>query len=56
MIDKNEVRKKNLSKRIKNEVEIHIHLCKQQYKSEFQPILTLYHVFEDDANIYLLME
>jgi len=65
VIDKEEIKKKNLGKRIKNEIEIHIHLNRAQLLSldpkdkkegKNQPIIQLYHCFEDQHNIYLLME
>lgn len=57
VIDKDEIRKKKLEKRVRNEIEIHQVLNEKFDKMEGEsPIVGLYHSFEDDQNIYLLME
>ena len=66
VIDKEQIKKKNLEQRVKNEIEIQILLNNTKTsengriisKNEllYDPIVFLYHCFEDESNIYMLME
>jgi serine/threonine protein kinase len=49
VVDKENLRAKNLMSRIKQEVQVHRQL-------DCQYIARLYHFFEDEQNVYLLME
>ena len=49
VVDKENLRAKNLMSRIKQEVQVHRQL-------QCQYIARLYHFFEDEQNVYLLME
>ena len=49
MIDKRKMKELNLTKRVANEVEIH-------WQLRHTSILELYNYFEDDLNVYLVME
>ena len=48
-MDKENLRSKNLTARIRQEIEVH-----RQLKCAY--IVELHHFFEDDQNVYLLME
>ena len=52
VIDKDEIKKKGLERRVKNEIEIHILLNNQfqllASENVKNPIVTLHHCFEDD--------
>ena len=49
VVDKENLRSKNLTARIRQEIEVH-----RQLKCPY--IVELHHFFEDEQNVYLLME
>lgn len=49
VVDKENLRSKNLTARIRQEIEVH-----RQLKCDY--IVELHHFFEDEQNVYLLME